>query len=132
MKKMEICLGVKDDATYDTDSLIAILADITFNLININLTVKKDTIGIQGPGFANIGYVTKFVVDEEDDAYYFEVVVFEKYVEAVEKLGVTVLVPRVFTNRENQVYKVIGLDIESINEEAYDIPAEDVNITTEE
>lgn len=107
LKQMTIKLGVSEQAKYTKENLIEILSDVSFELININLTTKKTNIGIDGLGYSSIGFINGFNPEECT----FDVVVFENRVEAIEKLGDVVITARVFTNKDSKITKIIGLDV---------------------
>ena len=112
-KKMTIELVSLDTDKFNCDDLIEVLSNVTFSLININLTTSKANIGFKGNGFAPIGFVNKFYTNEEG-MYVFDVAVLNKYVPAIDELtkdselGITA---RVFTNKEDKITKIIGLDL---------------------
>ena len=111
LKHMIIKLAAVDgDVKYTTEDLINVLEKISFDLININLSCKKSLLGLNGNGYAAIGYVNGF--DPEECT--FKTVVFQNQVEAVEKLGELVVTARVFT-KDDKITKVISLDVEPVN-----------------
>lgn len=119
LQKLAFDLGIPANAKFNDNSLIEVLEAITFGLININLTTKKENINAQGAGYATIGYVAGFEVDQ-DDTYYFNVLVFDKYVDEVNKTN-NVIIPRVFTNKEGEISKIIGLDLVPCSEDKEEV-----------
>lgn len=111
VKRLAIKLG-KSSGKFTQEDLETVLGNITFDLININLTAKKSYVGIKGVGYAPIGFVNGF--DKETKT--FDVVVFENKVQAVEKLGDIVITARAFTTKEGNITKITGLDIEPVEE----------------
>lgn len=110
-KKMTIQLGELNTDKFETEDLMTVLSDITFNLININLTMKKSDLGLAGKGYTPIGFVNKFYSDEEGYGF-FEVAIFEKFAHVVEDSeDDKLIVARVFTNKEGKITKIIGLDL---------------------
>lgn len=121
MFKKTIRLGLLDSATYSWDDIVSILPDIPFNLININLSARKSEIGMNGNGFTPIGFVNKFYSDEEGNCL-FDVAIFNKFRDSIDLFEETpnsdlVITPRVFTNKENKITKIIGLDITLVEAE---------------
>ena len=110
--KMTIELVSLDTDRFDSEELIEILKEIRFDLININLSISKESVGIKGRGFAPIGFVNKFYTNEEGH-YVFDVAISSRYAETIEEMkessdiGITA---RVFTNR-GEITKIIGLDL---------------------
>ena len=100
------------DKTYTQKDLIDILSEVSFDKININLTCKKSYVGINGLGYTGIGFVNEF----DDEKAEFNVVIFENRTEAIEQLKDVVIVARVFTNKDGNITKIIGLDVEPVSE----------------
>lgn len=120
-KKMTIELAVMEDDRFDSDDLLNVLSEITFDLININLTIKKSEVGLNGPGYTPIGFVNKFYSNEEGECM-FDVAIFEKYSKIIERLenaeGEEIAIrARAFTNKEGKITKIIGLDIIPVSAE---------------
>lgn len=109
LKHMNIKLAAVEGEKYSTEDLIEVLESITFELININLSCKKSHLGLNGTGYANIGYVNGF--NPEDCS--FKVVVFQNHVETVENLNEVVICARVFT-KDGKITKIISLDVEPV------------------
>lgn len=112
-KKMTVELVSLDTDKFNSDELINVLENVTFNLININLTIAKENIGIKGNGFTSIGFVNKFYTNEEG-IFVFDVAISSKYVQAVDDLAKDSqlgIAARVFTNKEGKITKIIGLDL---------------------
>lgn len=101
VKRITVKLGEANE------ELISILDKITFDLVNINLNIKKSYVGLNGTGYTSIGFVNGF--DKETNT--FDVVVFENRLNDIAKLGETVIVARVFNNKDGKITKVTGLDI---------------------
>lgn len=118
-KKMTVGLAILDTDTFEPDDLIGILEQIPFNLININLTIKKSEIGVSGTGYAQIGFVNKFYANEDGD-FVFDIAVFEKYAKIVSRIGNgenedIAITTRTFKNKEGKITKIIGLDLEPVS-----------------
>ena len=111
MKHYTLKLREGENVKYTKEDLVDILSNISFELININLSSKKSYLGINAAGYTAIGFVNGFNPEEET----FNVVVFENRTEAIDNLGEIVVIPRVFTNRDGEITKVIGLDVEPVN-----------------
>ena len=105
--KKTVVLGMLENAKYTDDDLVDVLSNITFDLININLTTTKENVGLQGNGYAVIGYVNKFNADDNT----FDVVIFSKYADIAENIDDSVITARVFTDKEDKITKIIGLDL---------------------
>lgn len=121
MFKRTIRLGLLESDKFSWDDLINVLPDISFSLININLTMKKSEAGINGNGYIPIGFVNKFYSNEEGDCL-FDVAIFDKFKDVVESMEdtentETVITARVFTNKENKITKIIGLDLRLVEME---------------
>ncbi len=110
MKHFIVKLDEGKNAKYTKEELVDILADISFELINITLSTKKSYLGGSNPGYSAIGFVNSFDPEKES----FKVVVFENKAKYIEDLGEIVIIPRVFTNKEGKITKVIGLDVEPV------------------
>lgn len=111
MKHFIVKLDEGKNAKYTKEELVDILSDISFELINITLSAKKSYLGLNGQGYSAIGFVNSFDPEEES----FKVVVFENKAKYIEDLEEIVIVPRVFTNKEGKITKVIGLDVEPVS-----------------
>lgn len=111
MKHYTLKLNEGENVKYTKEDLVDILSNISFELININLSSKKSYLGINATGYNAVGFVNGFNPEEET----FNVVVFENRTEAIDSLGEIVVIPRVFTNRDGEITKVIGLDVEPVN-----------------
>lgn len=112
VQRMTIKLGKLEDAKYTIEDLVEVLSKVSFNLININLSTKKTHIGINGVGYASIGFVNGFNKETSE----FDVVVFNNRVEDIKKLGKVVIVARAFTDKEGKISKIISLDVEPVTE----------------
>lgn len=110
LKHMTLKLGVLDNAKYTQDDLVDILEHITFELVNVNLSAKKTLLGFNGNGFTSVGFVNSF--NPKDCT--FQVVVLEKFAPVIEGLGEVVVTARAFTNKDGNITKVIGLDVEPV------------------
>lgn len=115
MFKKTIKLGLLDSDKFEWDDLISVLSDVTFNLVNINLTIKKSDIGLNGNGYVPIGFVNKFYSDENGECL-FDVAIFDKFKDTIIEMeeneeAELVVTIRVFTNRENKITKITGLDL---------------------
>lgn len=112
-KKMTIELVSLENDKFNIDELVNVLNNVTFNLININLTTIKENVGIRGNGFAPIGFVNKFYTNEEGKCV-FDVAISSRYASAIDELakdsdlGIS---GRVFMNKEGKITKIIGLDL---------------------
>lgn len=113
MKHLTVKLAIVENAKYTEEDLVDILSNVSFELINITLSTKKTYLGVNGFGYTAIGFVNSFNPEEKS----FKVVVFENKYDAIEKLGDIVISPRVFTNKEGKITKVIGLDVEPVTAE---------------
>lgn len=111
VKRLSIKLG-EAERRFTQEDLETVLGNITFDLININLTTKKSYVGVNGAGYTPVGFVNGF----DKEAKTFDVVVFDSKVQAIEKLGDIVIVARAFTDREGKITKITGLDIEPVEE----------------
>ena len=112
-KKMTIELVSSEADKFDINELVNVLENVTFSLININLTTEKENIGVRGKGFASIGFVNKFYTNEEGICV-FDVAISAKYAAAVDELAKDSdlgICARVFTNKEGKITKIIGLDL---------------------
>lgn len=121
MFKRTVRLGLLESNKFEWDDLINVLQDISFSLININLTMKKEEAGLTGNGYIPIGFVNKFYSDEEGDCL-FDVAIFDKFKNVIESMENTenaevVIAARVFTNKENKITKIIGLDLRLVEVE---------------
>ena len=112
LKHFTMKLADVADKTYTKKDLIDILSEVSFDKININLTCKKSYVGINGLGYTGIGFVNEF----DDEKAEFNVVIFENRTEAIEQLKDVVIVARVFTNKDGDITKIIGLDVEPVSE----------------
>lgn len=110
VKRMTIKLGELEDSKFEKSDLIEVLADIPFSLININLSAKKSYVGVNGLGYTSVGYVNGF----DRDTLEFDVVIFANRVDEISKLGELFIGARAFTNADNQITKIISLDIEPV------------------
>lgn len=115
MFKKTIKLGLLDSDKFEWDDLISVLSDVTFNLVNINLTIKKSDIRLNGNGYVPIGFVNKFYSDENGECL-FDVAIFDKFKDTIIEMeeneeAELVVTIRVFTNRENKITKITGLDL---------------------
>lgn len=111
VKRLTIKLG-EVERRFTQEDLETVLGNITFDLININLTAKKSYVGLNGVGYTPVGFVNGY----DKEAKTFDVVVFENKVQAIEKLGDIVIVARAFTDKEGNITKITGLDIEPVEE----------------
>lgn len=112
MKKMTVAFGGASNVKCSTEELAEVLKKVSFDLININLSLKKSyTDSSNAKGYASVGFVNSFNAENNT----FDVVVFENRVETIEELGEVVVSARVFTNKEGKITKVIGLDIEPVH-----------------
>lgn len=113
LKKMTFELAGLDTDKFNIDELVNVLENVTFDLININLSTSKENIGLNGRGFMPIGLVNKFYITE--GKCLFDVAIFEKYISKVEALDnddtELFITARVFTNKEGRITKIIGLDL---------------------
>lgn len=115
-KKMTINLVCFEEDKFDFNELIHVLGQVTFNLININLSTAKENVGIKGNGFAPIGFVNRFYVNEAG-VWAFDVAISSRYIAAVDQmekesdLGISA---RVFTNKEGKITKIVGLDLNMV------------------
>lgn len=114
-EKMTIELAVLESDKFTELDLIEVLDQVTFGLINISLTTAKANVGVRGNGFAPIGFVNKFYINEEGK-YVFDVAVFNKFAQQVKGLveaedEYLAITARVFMNKEDQITKIIGLDV---------------------
>lgn len=112
LKHFTMKLADVADKTYTKKDLIDILSEVSFDKININLTCKKSYVGINGLGYTGIGFVNEFDPENAE----FNVVIFENRTEAIEQLKDVVIVARVFTNKDGDITKIIGLDVEPVSE----------------
>ena len=110
MKHFTVKLGEVVNAKYSEEDLVDILSNISFELINITLSTKKNYLGMNATGYSAVGFVNSFDPEEKT----FKVVVFDNKSNFIEDLGELVIVPRVFTNRNGEITKVIGLDVEPV------------------
>lgn len=110
VKRMTFKLAMGKDVKYTKEDLVDTLESIPFNLININLSIKKSHIGMNGVGYNSIGYVNGF--DKETGE--FDVVVFNNKSDAVVALNECVITVRAFTDKENKISKIISLDLEPV------------------
>lgn len=106
--RMTIKLGKNEGAKFTTSDLVKILSEISFKLININLSTKKEYVGIEGNGYTSVGYVNGF--DKEN--LEFDVVIFTNREESIKELGNVNIIARAFTDREDNISKIISLDVE--------------------
>lgn len=121
MFKRTIKLGLLNSDKFEWDDLISVLSDVTFNLININLTIKKSDIGLDGNGYIPIGFVNKFYSDENGECL-FDVAIFDKFKDIVTRMeenmeAELVITVKVFTNRENKITKITGLNLRLVEME---------------
>lgn len=121
MFKRTVKLGLLDSDRFAWDDLVSVLSDVTFSLININLTMKKAEAGLNGNGYVPVGFVNKFETNEEGECV-FEVAIFDKFKNVVEEMediedAEMVVTTRVFTNRDNKITKIIGLDLRLVSAE---------------
>lgn len=115
MFKRTVKLGLLDSDRFAWDDLISVLSDVTFDLININLTMKRSEVGLNGNGYVPVGFVNKFYSDEDGECL-FNVAIFDKFKDIVEEMEANeeaemCITIRVFTNKENKITKIIGLDL---------------------
>lgn len=112
LEKMTIRLGITEDSKFDGENLIDILSEIPFNLININLNMKKSDLGVIGKGYNPIGFVNRFYTNEKEDLV-FDVAIFENFKDKINAKSSDdfFIVARVFTNKDNKITKIIGLDL---------------------
>lgn len=106
VKRMTFELG--ENAKFDKENLVEILSNITFKLININLSIKKEYAKLNGTGYTSIGYVNGF--DKENCT--FDTVIFNNREEIVKNLGECIITVRAFTDKDNKITKIISLDVE--------------------
>lgn len=121
MFKRTVKLGYLESDRFEWADLLSLLTEVKFNIININLTVKKSEAELNGNGYAPIGFVNKFYNNEEGE-YLFDVAIFDKFKEVVESWEDTenselIISARVFTNKENKITKIIGLDLRLVEVE---------------
>ena len=106
VKKMKLKLGT------EMPDLQEVLQDITFDLVNIQLSIKKELVGLAGTGYTSVGFVNSYDVESNT----FNVVVFNNHSETISKLGKVQVVCRVRTNKEGKVVKVTGFDVTPVEE----------------
>lgn len=121
MFKRTVKLGLLESDRFAWDDLINVLSDVTFNLININLTMKKSELGLNGNGYTPIGFVNKFYSDESGECL-FDVAIFDKFKDVIKNMednneAEMVVTVRVFTNKENKITKIVGLDLRLVEVE---------------
>lgn len=109
VKRMVVKLGKTQESNYEINDLVNILENVSFDLINVNLSTKKSNLGLSGAGYSSVGFVNGF--NTEDNT--FDVVIFENKIADIEKLGEVVITARVFNNKDGIITKITGLDISS-------------------
>ena len=113
LEKTTIELGMIEDSKFEFEDLIDVLSKITFNMININLNMKKSDLGMPGKGYTPIGFVNKFY-ENENEEYVFDVAIFDNFKHVLDihdDFKVNYVIVRAFTNKDNKITKIIGLDL---------------------
>lgn len=117
-KKMTVDLVLFDSDRFNGDDLIEVLSNVSFELININLTMKKNEIGMSGNGVSPIGFVQKFYENVAGE-YVFDIAVYDKYSKILERIDNSdkeylAISARAFINKEGKITKIIGLDLTAV------------------
>ena len=121
MFKRTVKLGLLDSDRFAWDNLLNVLSDVTFELVNVNLTMNKAEAGFEGNGFISIGFVNKFYSDESGECV-FDVAISDRYRNTIKKMESTentelVITIRAFTDNNGKIIKITGLDLRLIEVE---------------
>lgn len=69
-----------DESAHKIKNIKELLSEISFDKVNIQLTIKREDLGLSGKGYVNIGYVNSFDTETER----FKIVIFKNHADKLE------------------------------------------------